>query len=65
MTRIMFQRGLTDDALARLAHIARSRLNRLKNGRLRPTVRDALCLAEVLGVEVEDIFSLAEEPVKR
>ena len=48
--------GLTDADLARLAGMSRSRVNLIKNARAVPTLAQALAIARVLDVEVEDLF---------
>jgi len=58
LSRLLYERGLTDGEVARRAGLPRSRINRLKNGHVRPTVRDALLIASALGVRVRDVFSL-------
>jgi transcriptional regulator with XRE-family HTH domain len=58
MSRLLYERGWSDSVLAVEAGISRSRVNRLKNRRARPTVRDALLIAAALGVPVETVFWL-------
>ena len=56
----MSKRGWTDGALAARAGMARVRVNRIKNGRARPTVGEALLLAGALGLPVANVFRLNE-----
>jgi transcriptional regulator with XRE-family HTH domain len=58
ISRIAYERGLSDGALARRAGMTRSRLNRIKNRRLQPTVKDALLISGALGVALAQAFSL-------
>lgn len=53
--------GWTDADLARAIGTTRSRMNRLKNGRLPWTVRDALLVSEALGAPVSSLFRLVED----
>jgi len=55
----LFRRGWTDADLARLTGLARSRINRLKNHRITPTLRDALLISDALSAPVEAIFERA------
>jgi len=52
----LFRRDWTDDDLARRTGIGRMRINRIKNGRTEPTVKDALLIASVLGMSVREVF---------
>ena len=60
LSRLLFARGWSDRTLAERAGIERSRINRLKNRRARPTVGDALLISAALGVPVASIFWLTE-----
>lgn len=59
-------RDLTQADLAALAGVTRRSVNAIETGRMVPSVRLALKLAQALGVAVETIFRLeetgAEEP---
>jgi transcriptional regulator with XRE-family HTH domain len=61
ISRIAYRMGLTDGELARRAGMTRSRLNRIKNRRLRPTVADALLISRALGVPLSRAFCLQGE----
>lgn len=52
-------RGLTQAELADLAGVSRKTINTVENGVFVPSTTLALLLARVLGVRVEDLFSLA------
>lgn len=58
LSRLMNQRGWTDGTLAARAGMARVRVNRIKNGRARPTVREALLLAAAFALPVASVFHL-------
>ena len=59
ISRLAYERGWSDGKLAREAGLPRSRLNRIKNGRLRPSVRDALLISRALGSPLEQVFHFA------
>lgn len=61
ISRIAYEMGLSDGELARRAGMTRSRLNRIKNRRLRPTVVDALIISRALGVPLSSAFCLGAE----
>ena len=48
ISRFAYDLGMSDGELAKKAGITRSRLNRIKNRRISPTVRDALLIARAL-----------------
>ncbi len=56
--RLLFARGFTDMDLARMTGLPRARVNRLKNHRCEPTIREALLIAQALGRTVDEVFSL-------
>jgi len=58
ISRLLYERGWSDGELAKRTGLPRSRVNRLKNRRLAPTVNDALAIAAALGVAIEEVFSL-------
>ena len=58
LSRLLFERRWTDGELAARAGLLRLRVNRLKNRRLRPTVRDALLIGAALGLRVHRVFRL-------
>jgi len=57
ISRALFERGWSDADLATATGFSRSRINRVKNGRARPTVRDALLIGQALGLTVDGLFS--------
>ena len=61
ISKMLYDRGWTDGELARRTGLSRPRINRLKNRRAQPSVREALLLSDALGVEVEQLFRL-EQP---
>src|SRR5215813_8600985 len=58
LSQLIAARGWSDAELARRASLSRAHVNRIKNRRVRPTLRDALLLERALGVTVEAIFVL-------
>ena len=56
LPQLLVLRGWSDAELARRANLSRAHVNRIKNRRVRPTLRDALLLERALGVAVESIF---------
>jgi len=56
ISRLAYELGWSDGKLARRAGLTRSRLNRIKNGRIRPSVRDALLISRALGSPLEQVF---------
>ena len=53
---LLAERRLSDVQLASAAGLDRAHVNRLKNGRTRPSVATALAIAGALGVEVAAVF---------
>ena len=53
---LLAERRLSDVQLARAAGLDRAHVNRLKNGRTRPSVGTALAIAAALGVDVLTAF---------
>ena len=53
---LLAERRLSDVQLARAAALDRAHINRLKNGRTRPSVGTALAIAAALGVDVVAVF---------
>jgi transcriptional regulator with XRE-family HTH domain len=58
LARELFEREWTDTDLAARTGLSRSRINRLKNRRVRPTTRDALLIAAALGKPVASLFEV-------
>ena len=61
LSRRLYERGWSDSALAARTGLSRLRVNRIKNRRVRPTVRDALVISRALGVRVRAVFRLVDE----
>jgi transcriptional regulator with XRE-family HTH domain len=59
ISRLAYELGLSDGELAVRAGITRSRLNRIKNGRIRPSIRDALLISRALGDSLDRVFCFA------
>ena len=55
-------RGLTQAALAELAGVTRKSINAIETGNMVPSTLLALKLARVLGVAVEELFSIEDGP---
>ncbi|MCK6555723.1 helix-turn-helix domain-containing protein [Candidatus Binatia bacterium] len=60
MSGRLFRADWSDADLAGRAGLSRLRVNRIKNRRIRPTVRDALLISRALGVPVGALFRLAD-----
>ena len=58
---LLAARGWSDADLATRAGLSRAHANRVKNRRVRPTLRDALLISRALDVPVEAIFDLADD----
>jgi transcriptional regulator with XRE-family HTH domain len=65
LSRLLFERGWSDADLAARAGISRPRVNRLKNRRARPSVRDALLVSAALDVPVARVFALVDGDLRR
>lgn len=59
ISRFAYDLGLSDGELARRAGITRSRLNRIKNRRISPTVRDALLISRALQSPLSSVFEVS------
>lgn len=60
ISRLLGERGWSDGELAARAGLARMRVNRIKNGRARPTVSEALRIGSAFGVRVEQVFRIVD-----
>jgi DNA-binding XRE family transcriptional regulator len=58
INRILFERGLAEGELASVCRLDQGHLNRIKNGRVKPSVVTALRIGRALGVPVDQIFFL-------
>ncbi len=56
LSRLVADRGWTDQELARRSGLDRTYVNQVKNGRALPRVATALALAQALGVPVATAF---------
>jgi len=54
-------RGWSDRDLAMRAGLSRAHVNRIKNGRARPTTRDALLISSALEAPIEEVFHLPDD----
>ena len=54
-------RGLDQSALAALVGVRRETIGRLEKGQYNPSLKLAMDLAQVFGVQVEDLFAFREE----
>jgi transcriptional regulator with XRE-family HTH domain len=60
LSRAALRRGWSDGDLAARASLSCSRLNRIKNGRAVPTLREALLIAAALDCTIADLFFLPD-----
>lgn len=58
LNRILFDRGLAEGELASVCRLDQGHLNRIKNGRVKPTLVTALRIGNALGMPVNRIFYL-------
>lgn len=63
LNRIFHDRGLCEGEVALVARLDQGHLNRIKNGRVNPTLVTALRIAYALGVSVNQVFYLEEPPL--
>lgn len=56
--RVLFEREVLGKDFADWCEMDPSHFNRIKNGHVMPSLKTALRICEILGLEVEDIFSL-------
>ena len=71
LNRVLHDRGLAEGEVAMVAHLDQGHFNRIKNGRVQPTLVTALRIAYALGMSVNHLFYLegtesqvAEDPVE-
>lgn len=60
LNRIMFELGLAEGELASVCQLDQGHLNRIKNGRVKPSLVTALRIGRALGMPVNRIFYLDE-----
>jgi DNA-binding XRE family transcriptional regulator len=58
LNRVLHERGLAEGEVALVARLDQGHLNRIKNGRVKPTLVTALRIANALGVPVHQLFYL-------
>lgn len=58
LNRILYERGLAEGELAMVCRLDQGHLNRIKNGRVKPTLVTALRIGHALGLPVNRIFYL-------
>lgn len=58
LNRILFERGLAEGELASVCRLDQGHLNRIKNGRVKPSLLTALRIGNALGLPVNRIFFL-------
>jgi transcriptional regulator with XRE-family HTH domain len=61
LSRTLYRRGWTESDLAERSGIARPRVNLIKNGRVEPTVAEALAICGALRCRVDEVFGLEEQ----
>jgi transcriptional regulator with XRE-family HTH domain len=60
LNRILHDRGLAEGEVAMVAKLDQGHLNRIKNGRVKPTLITALRIAHALGTPVNQLFYLED-----
>lgn len=63
LNRILHDRGLAEGEVAMVARLDQGHLNRIKNGRVWPSLVTALRIAHALGTSVNQVFYLEEDDV--
>ncbi len=58
LNRILFERGLAEGELASVCRLDQGHLNRIKNGRVKPSLVTALRIGNALGLPIDRIFYL-------
>jgi transcriptional regulator with XRE-family HTH domain len=58
LNRILHDRGLAEGEVAMVARLDQGHLNRIKNGRVNPTLITALRIGYALGLSVNQLFYL-------
>jgi DNA-binding XRE family transcriptional regulator len=58
LNRILYERGLAEGELASVCRLDQGHLNRIKNGRVKPSLITALRIGNALGLSVNRIFFL-------
>lgn len=60
LNRVFHDRGLCEGEVALVARLDQGHLNRIKNGRVNPTLVTALRIAYALGLSVNQLFYLED-----
>lgn len=63
--KILYDRGLAEGEVAAEASLDPGHLNRIKNGRVHPTLLTALRISYAVGAPVNEIFFLDEREDRR
>jgi len=58
LNRVLHDRGLAEGEVALVARLDQGHLNRIKNGRVKPTLVTALRISQALGIPVQQLFWL-------
>ena len=58
LNRVLHERGLAEGEVATVARLDQGHLNRIKNGRVKPSLVTALRIANALGLPVNQLFYL-------
>lgn len=58
LQEIRWNQGYSVRKLAKMSGISKSTISRIENGAVDPTQSQMICIANVLGVPVSEIFSL-------
>ncbi|MFM8409393.1 MAG: helix-turn-helix transcriptional regulator [Alphaproteobacteria bacterium] len=58
LNRVLHDRGLAEGEVALVAKLDQGHLNRIKNGRVKPTLVTALRISQALGIPVQQLFWL-------
>lgn len=58
LNRVLHDRGLAEGEVALVARLDQGHLNRIKNGRVKPTLVTALRISQALGIPVHQLFWL-------
>ncbi len=61
--QVLSERGMSQGALARLVGIGDAHINKILNGKTRPTLDLAMRIAHALGATVEELWSSDNLPV--
>lgn len=58
LNRVLHDRGLAEGEVALVAKLDQGHLNRIKNGRVKPSLVTALRISQALGIPVQQLFWL-------